>query len=168
MSFVNILIPLFLCSVAILVLNLWSSNRQQQKPLGFSSSPLLVFSVFNTIIIAIVIGNYRPSTEEVEGVMPPFLPQNEEEIDAQDDTGDYINCKEDENEDEDEDEVYHGSDGYDKDDDDNSSDDESCWQDEEEYDNNLERRIESFIAKVNEEWRKERLREISCKQPWFG
>lgn len=100
--------------------------------------------------------------------MPPFLPQNEEEIDAQDDTGDYINCKEDENEDEDEDEVYHGSDGYDKDDDDNSSDDESCWQDEEEYDNNLERRIESFIAKVNEEWRKERLREISCKQPWFG
>lgn len=168
MSFVNILIPLFLCSVAILVLNLWSSNRQQQKPLGFSSSPLLVFSVFNTIIIAILIGNYRPSTEEVEGVMPPFLPQNEEEIDAQDDTGDYINCKEDENEDEDEDEVYHGSDRYNKDDDDNSSDDETCWQDEEEYDNNLERRIESFIAKVNEEWRKERLREISCKQPWFG
>lgn len=165
MSFVNILIPLFLCCIAILVLNLWPSNRQQQKPLGFSSSPLLVFSVFNTIIIAILIGNYRPSTEEVEGVMPPFLPQNEEEIDAQDDTGDYINCKEDENEDEDEDEVYHGSDGYDKDDDDNSSDDESCWQDEEEYDNNLERRIESFIAKVNEEWRKERLREISCKQP---
>lgn len=165
MSFVNILIPLFLCCIAILVLNLWPSNRQQQKPLGFSSSPLLVFSVFNTIIIAILIGNYRPSTEEVEGVMPPFLPQNEEEIDAQDDTGDYINCKEDENEDEVEDEVYHGSDGYDKDDDDNSSDDESCWQDEEEYDNNLERRIESFIAKVNEEWRKERLREISCKQP---
>lgn len=165
MSFVNILIPLFLCCIAILVLNLWPSNRQQQKPLGFSSSPLLVFSVFNTIIIAILIGNYRPSTEEVEGVMPPFLPQNEEEIDAQDDTGDYINCKEDENEDEVEDEVYHGSDGYDKDDDDNSSDDESCWQDEEEYDNNLERRIESFIVKVNEEWRKERLREISCKQP---
>lgn len=163
MSFVNILIPLFLCCIAILVLNLWPSNRQQQKPLGFSSSPLLVFSVFNTIIIAILIGNYRPSTEEVEGVMPPFLPQNEEEIDAQDDTGDYINCKEDENEDEDE--VYHGSDRYNKDDDDNSSDDESCWQDEEEYDNNLERRIESFIAKVNEEWRKERLREISCKQP---
>ncbi|KAM3734957.1 hypothetical protein ACB098_10G054000 [Castanea mollissima] len=163
MSFVNILIPLFLCWVAILVLNLWSSNRQQQKSLGFSSSPLLVFSVFNSIIIAILIGNYRPSTEEVEGVMPPFLPQNEEEIDAQDDTGDYINCKEDE--DEDEDEEYHGSDGYDKDDDDNSSDDEACWQDEEEYDNNLERRIESFIAKVNEEWRKERLREISCKQP---
>uniref|UniRef100_A0A7N2N326 Uncharacterized protein n=1 Tax=Quercus lobata TaxID=97700 RepID=A0A7N2N326_QUELO len=165
MSFVNILIPLFLCWVAILVLNLWSSNRQQQKPLGFSSSPLLVFSVFNTIIIAILIGNYRPSTEEVEGVMPPFLPQNEEDKDAQDDTGDYINGKEDENEDEDEDEEYHGSDGYDEDDDDNSSDDEICWQDDEEYDNNLERRIESFIAKVNEEWRKERLREISYKQP---
>ena len=167
MSFVNILIPLFLCWVAILVLNLWSSNRQQQKPLGFSSSPLLVFSVFNTIIIAILIGNYRPSTEEVEGVMPPFLPQNEGEKDAQDDTGDYINGREDENEyeDEDEDEEYHGSDGYDEDDDDNGSDDETCWQDDEEYDKNLERRIESFIAKVNEEWRKERLREISNKQP---
>ncbi len=162
MRFVNILIPLILFSAAILVLNLWSANHQQHKPLRFSSSPLLVYSVFNMIIIVILIGNYRPSSEEVDGAMPPFLPLYEGEKDTQDDTGNYIDHEDEEN---------HGSDGNDKDDDDDddgSGDDEICWQDEEEYDNNLERRIEDFIAKVNEEWRKERLREMSNKQLCYG
>jgi hypothetical protein len=72
----------------------------------------------------------------------PILPTLYER-DGKGDTGDYI---------EDEEE-YNGSDGYEEDnvDDDDSSDDE-------EYEN-LEMRIESFIAKVYEQRKKESLLE---------
>ncbi len=106
-----------------------------------------MFSVFNTIIVAILVLSCTPSSEEVDPNWPIFLPLCEEY--PQGDTGDYIE----------EDEEYHGSDGYDEDNDDGSSDDEVFWH-EEEYDDKLEMKIESFIAKVYEERRKERLREI--------
>ncbi|KAF5474518.1 hypothetical protein F2P56_006411 [Juglans regia] len=147
-----------LCLAAILFLNLWPSNRQQDKLHGFSSSPLLRFSVFNMIIIVILVGNYRPS-QEVDGAWPPFLPLNEGlgEEDMKYKTWDRIE-EEDDNNDE---ECFGGSDGYvEDDDDDDTSDDDIFWQEEEEDDDCLNRRIESFIAKVNEQWRKERLRDL--------
>ncbi|XP_021735782.1 MATH and LRR domain-containing protein PFE0570w-like [Chenopodium quinoa] len=58
----------------------------------------------------------------------------------------------------DDDYYYHGSDGYDEDDDDNGSDGEVGWDEddeEEEYDYDLERRIEAFIAKVINGWKEE-------------
>jgi hypothetical protein len=198
MRFVKTLIPLVLCLAAIGVLSLWLSNREH-KLHGFSSSPLLLFSVLNTIVIAILVLSYGPYSEEVnrnwpilpppyegdakwpilplpyEGdaklpILPlpyegdaklPILPLPYEgdaklpilptlyERDGKGDTGDYI---------EDEEE-YNGSDGYEEDnvdDDDHSSDDDSS--DDEEYEN-LEMRIESFIAKVYEQRKKESLLE---------
>jgi len=59
----------------------------------------------------------------------------------------------------DDDDYYHGSDGYDEDDDDNGSQPEMGWEDDEEeedeYDSELERRVEAFIAKVINGWREE-------------
>ncbi|KAG7956806.1 hypothetical protein I3843_11G142000 [Carya illinoinensis] len=124
---------------------------------GFSSSPLLLFSVFNITIIAILVGNYRPS-QKVDGAWPLFFPLNEGEEDMKYETGDDVEDQEEE--DEDEEECFGASDGYVEDDDDDTSDDDIFWQDEEEDDDCLNRRIESFIAKVNEEWRKERLRDL--------
>jgi hypothetical protein len=149
MRFVKILIPLVLCLAAIRVLSLWLSNREH-KLHGFSSSPLLLFSVLNTIVIAILVLSYGPYSEEVDRnwpiLPPPYegdakwpilpLPYEEDakwpilpplyERDGKCDTGDYI---------EDEEE-YNGSDGYeednDDDDDDDSNDDRS---DDEEYEN---------------------------------
>lgn len=157
MRFIEILTPLILCLAAILFLNLWPSNRRQDKLHGLSSSPiLLLFLVFNFIIIAILVGNYRPS-QEVDGAWPRFLPLNEGQEDMKNKTGDGIEDDDGDGDD------YFGSDGYvEDDDDDNSSDDDDIfWKDEEEDDDScLNRRIESFIAKVNEEWRKERLRDL--------
>ncbi|KAB1217113.1 hypothetical protein CJ030_MR4G021208 [Morella rubra] len=161
MKFVQILIPVALGLAAILLLQLRSSNLQQHKLHGFLSSPLLLFSVFNTIIVFLLFGNYRPfSSEEVDGVWPPLFSVYEGEEEREEaktnDIGDYSE--------DDEDEEFCGSDGYDEDDDDDSSsDDDIFWQDEED-DTHLNIRIESFIAKMNEEWRKERLREIYCNQ----
>jgi hypothetical protein len=149
MRFVKILIPLVLCLAAIGVLSLWLSNREH-KLHGFSSSPLLLFLVLNTIVIAIIVLSYGPYSEEVDRKWPilpppyegdakwPFLPLPYEEDakwpilpplyerDGKCDTGDYI---------EDEEE-YNVSDGYeednDDDDDDDSNDDSS---DDEEYEN---------------------------------
>lgn len=143
MRFVKTLIPLILCLAAILVLRFWLSKKEHRLH-GFSNSPLLLFSVFNTIIVAIIVLSYRASSEEIDQNWQPVC-----EGYTQGDTRDYIE----------EDEEYHSSDGYDGDNEDYSSDDEIFWQDEE-YDDNLEMRIESFIAKVYEERRKERLREI--------
>ena len=69
---------------------------------------------------------------------------------------DYIKGSSDE---EDDYEEYHGSDGYEEDDDDSGSDDEVGWEDEERYDDNLQKRIEDFIAKVTNGWKEEKLRE---------
>jgi hypothetical protein len=144
MRFVKILIPLVLCLAAIGVLSLWLSNREH-KLHGFSSSPLLLFSVLNSIVIAILVLSYGSYSEEVDRNWPILPPVYER--DGKGDTGDYI---------EDEEE-YNGSDGYEEDnDDDDDSDDDSS--DDEEYEN-LEMRIESFIAKVYEQRRNDRLLE---------
>uniref|UniRef100_A0A6N2JYN8 AT-hook motif nuclear-localized protein n=1 Tax=Salix viminalis TaxID=40686 RepID=A0A6N2JYN8_SALVM len=63
----------------------------------------------------------------------------------------------------DNDEKYGCSDGCD--DDDDGSAGAIGWQDvDEEFDDNLKKRIEDFIAKVNKRWREERLIEASNKQ----
>ncbi|KAJ6347554.1 hypothetical protein OIU76_004103 [Salix suchowensis] len=63
----------------------------------------------------------------------------------------------------DNDEKYGCSDGCD--DDDDGSAGAIGWQDvAEEFDDNLEKRIEDFIAKVNKRWREEKLIEASNKQ----
>lgn len=67
-------------------------------------------------------------------------------------------CKGDDYDDDDDDDYDCGSDdGYDEDDDDDGSYDEIGWDEEEdeEYDTELERRIEAFIAKVINGWKEE-------------
>ncbi|KAJ8767593.1 hypothetical protein K2173_018151 [Erythroxylum novogranatense] len=117
------------------------------------SSPLFIFSLFNAIILFIVLGNHRPSGDEVEEFF-----QYSSQSSFADDYGDYVkddnggSDMEDDNEDRSE---FDGSDGYDEDDDDDGSEGEVGWEDDEEPDENLESRIEDFIAKVIKGWREE-------------
>jgi hypothetical protein len=76
MRFVKILIPLVLCLAAIRVLSLWLSNRED-KLHGFSCSPLLLFSVLNTIVIAILVLSYGSYSEEVDRNWPILPPPYE-------------------------------------------------------------------------------------------
>ncbi|KAL9387176.1 hypothetical protein Peur_020300 [Populus x canadensis] len=65
----------------------------------------------------------------------------------------------------DNDEKHSFSDGCNEDDYNNGSAGVICCQDvAEEFDDNLEKRIEDFIAKVNKGWREEMLREGTNKQ----
>ncbi|EEF51016.1 conserved hypothetical protein [Ricinus communis] len=132
------------------------------------SSPLFVFSLFNTIILAIVVGSYRPSDDEVDGSCYTFQPSYENKEyacdDFKDDNGsNYV----DDDDDDDHRKEDWFSDGYDEDDDDSGSDGEIGWEDDdnEETDGSFRRRIEDFIAKVNKGWREEWLTEhIRCQQ----
>ncbi|KAJ9147792.1 hypothetical protein P3X46_029913 [Hevea brasiliensis] len=126
--------------------------------LNFSSS-LFLFSMFNTIILAVVFGNCRPSVEEVDGAWYSFQSSYEDGQDSYDNIVKDEDNDSDVDDDDDQRENYF-SDGYDEDDDDSGSDGEIGWEDDdEEIDDNLQRRIEDFIAKVNKGWREEWLRE---------
>ncbi|KAJ4712883.1 hypothetical protein OWV82_015049 [Melia azedarach] len=118
------------------------------------SSPFFLFSLFNIIIFAIMVASYRPYTYEVDELFPFFCGSDELGVDTHDNIKEYSD-----EDDEDCGDEYHGSDGYDEDDDDNGSEGEVGWEDEEGSDGNLQKRIEDFIAKVNDRWREEKLRD---------
>ncbi|GKV38149.1 hypothetical protein SLEP1_g46091 [Rubroshorea leprosula] len=137
-----------------------SPSFSQHRNRELSLSPRLLFLVFNTLIVVLIIGSHKSAVNE-DGKGMPFscffygvgsvyddantiLEENYEEEDDEDE-GDGDGC---------------ASDGYYEDDDDNGRDDDDNddWDDyTNEYDENLARRIEDFIAKVNEGWREERL-----------
>ncbi|KAK3224778.1 hypothetical protein Dsin_004640 [Dipteronia sinensis] len=166
---VSAFLILFLASILVLNNPLTSIlNRHIQF---LSSSPLL-FSLFNTIIFSIIIGSYKPYTNEVGQDLTCLYYSHE----VGEETQDYIKGNSDEEEDNYEE--YHGSDGYEEDDDDSGSVNEVGWADEEGYDDNLQKRIdevgwadeeghddnlqkriEDFIAKVTNGWKEENLRE---------
>ncbi|GLT78328.1 hypothetical protein SLA2020_498670 [Shorea laevis] len=123
----------------------------------FSFSPLLLFLVFNTLIVVLIIGSYKSPVNEdgkgmpfscfFYGVGSVYDDANTILEESYEEEGDVDGC---------------ASDGYYEDDDDNGSDDDDNddWDDyTNEYDESLERRIEAFIAKVNEGWKEERLME---------
>lgn len=125
--------------------------------------------------------HFRDSRNELEKGFPLFhfayeMEEHGGKIGSDDEDGDRVNDLEsgadrfndrsDDNDNEDyaddhddHDHDYHGSNGYDEDDDDNGSYAEMGWEDEdddeEEYDSELERRVEAFIAKVINGWREE-------------
>ncbi|GLT40396.1 hypothetical protein SLA2020_145350 [Shorea laevis] len=136
-----VLAVLVLSIAAILVLIL--NNH------GFSfSHPLIIFSVLNTIIVASILGRHKSPVDETERDMPFF--SNLDEV--EDAYNPIIQEKhKEEKEEEEEDGEVCISDDYDEDDHDNGSDDDGDG-----YDENLERKVEAFIAKVTESWRKER------------
>lgn len=120
--------------------------------------------------------HFRDSRNELEKGFPLFhfayeMEEHGGKIGSDDEDGDRVNDLEsgadrfndrsddNDNEDYEDDHDDHGSDGYDEDDDDNGSYAEMGWEDEdddeEEYDLELERRVEAFIAKVINGWREE-------------
>ncbi|KAB2622549.1 phosphopantothenoylcysteine decarboxylase subunit VHS3 [Pyrus ussuriensis x Pyrus communis] len=164
-----IFLLLFLASALVLSYFLQSISR---RDLQFSSNPLFVFSLFNIIIGAIIVGNHRPSSGEADDAISFVYHSYELEEDGADDSEDAKSdkysslegcdhCRDhvDDNDDGESEDGDFDFEGYEEDDDDNGSDDEIGWGDMDEYDCNLEKRIEDFIDKVNKGWREERLRD---------
>ncbi|TQD81699.1 hypothetical protein C1H46_032751 [Malus baccata] len=141
MRFVGVPTPIFLLLflASLLVLSYFLQSISQRN-LHFSSNPPFVFLLFNIIIVAIIVGNHRPSFVEVDDIISFVYHSYELEEDGAGDAEDTKN-------------------GYDEDDDDNGSEGEIGWGDMDEYYYNLEKRIEDFIDKVNKGWREERVRD---------
>ena len=145
------------------------------------SSAVLLYLLFNFLIVVIIFWSYKPCKEELDELWMPLLSscgdayvkskgENESNENAEpscDVAGDIcVNIKgENDNNDngngiDNDDEKHSCSDGCNEDDDNNGSAAEIGWQDvDEEIDENLEKRIEDFIAKVNYGWREEMLRD---------
>jgi hypothetical protein len=145
------------------------------------SSAVLLYLLFNFLIVFIIFWSYKPCKEEIDELWLPLLSscgdayvkskgENESTENAEpscDVAGDIcVNIKgENDNNDngngiDNDDERHSCSDGCNEDDDNNGSAAEIGWQDvDEEIDENLEKRIEVFIAKVNYGWREEMLRD---------
>lgn len=106
--------------------------------------------MFNVIIITIFLGSSKPSAVDFDWIFfhpsPPVLHETC-----------YYDSPDDDNDDEDDDKD-HGYDGYDEDNDDDL-DTEDVESEDDGIDNDLERKIEEFIAKVNRKWREELLAE---------
>ncbi|KAM2504226.1 hypothetical protein PS1_038166 [Malus domestica] len=150
-----IFLLLFLASLLVLSYFLQSISRRN---LHFSSNPPFVFLLVNIIIVAIIVGNHRPSSVEADDIIS-FVYHSYE---LEEDGAGYDKCSDhvDDNDGgESESDDHFDSDGYDEDDDDNGSEGEIGWGDMDEYDYNLEKRIEDFIDKVNKGWREERVRD---------
>ncbi|KAK7251195.1 hypothetical protein RIF29_34174 [Crotalaria pallida] len=137
----RILIPVILTVVGMLVFNSMSS-----------SSSFLMFSVVNTIIFTIRVGSRQPPSTEVDKVFVVFLSILEEGIETQEGILEYATV----------DEVNESGDGYckslsyTKDEGvDNVDEISQIKRQEEESDDNLKTRIESFIAKVYQGWMEE-------------
>lgn len=161
---------------AVLVLTSLFQSISKQRNLQFSSNPLFVFSLFNIIIFAIIVGDHRPSTEDVGGILPFQCDEDASDDREDDDSGKhcdmdgYVHGSEevdDQDDESEEDEGDYDSDGYHEDDDDNGSNDEIGWGDTDESDDNLERRVEDFIDRVYKGWREERLRDSLCNPLQF-
>ncbi|KAF5731664.1 hypothetical protein HS088_TW18G00348 [Tripterygium wilfordii] len=129
------------------------------------SSNLSMFFLFNFILIMIFLGSSKPPAEpEFDGSFSfpsmeyGFIDSKEKENDNLKE----INLETDEDEDGEEvsdNENDHGYDGYDEDNEDDTGAEDEDNEDDDCRDNDLERRIEEFIAKVNNTWREEIQRE---------
>lgn len=127
----------------------------------FSSSPIFVFSVFNIIICAIIVKCESKSAQDFDGLMAFFGLVYEEETEE-------ITYEMYSDSDDDADAHFHNSDGYDSEiewtEGSGGDEDEDDDNEKKEYDENLESRIEEFIAKVIKGWREEILMEKSLRQ----
>ena len=141
---------IILCVLALLVLKSLSTLISKHCNLEFSYSPLSLFILFNAITVALIVGSHNPSIDEFDGVFSYLCSLYEvgASFDNTEECSD-VNVFEDDT---------CGSDGYHGDD---EGDTDDSWHDEEEYDD-LQKRIEDFIAKVNNGWREERLKEKDC------
>lgn len=156
---------LFLCVVALLILKSLSTSITKHCNLEFSNNPLYLFILFNAIIIAVIVGSHKPPIDEFDGVFPylSFVYEAGASFDNTDEFSD-IDVFEDDT---------CSSDGYQEDDDDDDDDDkeedtDDSWYDEEEYGDDLQKRIEDFIAMVNKGWREERLEETDSDRLCTG
>ncbi|KAJ6310896.1 hypothetical protein OIU76_015587 [Salix suchowensis] len=118
------------------------------------SSAVFLYLLLNFLIWVVIFWSYKPCKEELE-LWPPSLPSCGEA---------YVNIMgENENSENAESSWDVAGDTYVNVKDDNSSTGSAAeigWQDvDEQFDENLEKRIEEFIAKVNNGWRKEKLRD---------
>lgn len=155
--------------------------------LNFSSAVFL-YLLFNILLWVIVLWSYKPSKVEFDGLWPTLqsLCDGEEDpcvmnkVENQSNGNAESSCEvagdtcfksenhnnekdRDNGNGKDNDEKYSCSDGCD-DDDDGSAGVIGRLDVAEEFDDNLEKRIEDFIAKVNKRWREEKLIEASNKQ----
>ncbi|KAL2235891.1 phosphopantothenoylcysteine decarboxylase subunit VHS3-like [Sesamum indicum] len=148
MKFVWQLLLLFFITLLLVFYFSLSSNAD-------FSSRCFVFSVFNVVFCAVLVGDDRKSAQDFDGISD-FLGFGYE-VDWEEKTMDEMSSDED-------DDDFYDSDGYDSEiewtDDDNDDDtDEDDDEELKEYDQNLEGRIEEFIAKVIKGWREELLME---------
>ncbi|KAF5744321.1 hypothetical protein HS088_TW08G00922 [Tripterygium wilfordii] len=130
------------------------------------SSNLAMFFFLNVVMILILLGSAKPPAEEFDGLFSflssayGFSGSKEKENDHDKELsfetdGDHYSCS---------DEGEAGDDenhGCDEDSDDDNGAEEEDGADDDCSDSDLERRIEEFIAKVNNTWREEILRERS-------
>ncbi|KAG4933120.1 hypothetical protein JHK87_047122 [Glycine soja] len=135
MDRILVVIPVILCIVGISVHN------------SKSSTSLLVFFVINTIIFSILVGSRKSSLAEVD-MASPLLPSFFE-VAGEAQGGFLENATYDK--------VDESNDGYHKslfniEDESVDNVDEITTQEQEESDDNLKTRIESFIAKVYKGW----------------
>ncbi|KAK4578556.1 hypothetical protein RGQ29_028591 [Quercus rubra] len=159
---------LLLCLIILLILLIFfslslSASKQHNPFLSTyefivlkKSSRGAVFFVFNVIVITICRGSFKPS----DGDFDYFLSFHPIVYEFDDDTKDEAKYEDYDDSDVDDSDVddsdeYHGDDGYDEDDDDDGegSDDDVDSDDEQVED--LETRIEDFIAKSHRQWREE-------------
>ena len=149
------------------------------------SSAVFLYLLLNFLIWVIIFWSYKPCKEELE-LWPPLLPscgdasvnskgENESNenaesscdvagdtyVDIKGENGNNDKAQDNSNDVDNDDEKHSCSDGCNEDDNSNGSAAEIGWQDvDEQSDENLKKRIEDFIAKVNYGWRKEMSRDI--------
>ncbi|KAB2088737.1 hypothetical protein ES319_A03G018500v1 [Gossypium barbadense] len=144
------------CSCLILfVVSLLLLRSLSTRNLEFLHNPVSLFVLFNAMLISVTFASQKQSTNEVDGEFT-YLGSSCEVGASFDDTqqcGDMVDvCRDD----------TGCSDGYYEDDDsdsDDNDDHDDGWFAEGEYSDDLQRRIEDFIAKVNNGWREELLNE---------
>ncbi|CAN1333100.1 hypothetical protein LINPERPRIM_LOCUS35944 [Linum perenne] len=126
------------------------------------SSPVFLFSLFNSMVLAVVIGSCKPSPEEIDGAWSSLQSSfgvQDYPYDEDSDDGTFYDVSSEE------DEEFGGEeelDGYEEDDDEDGTEGEVGWDDEEEVDDEddeLEERAQEFIMKVTKGWRDELLKE---------
>ncbi|KAJ6346235.1 hypothetical protein OIU78_008799 [Salix suchowensis] len=149
------------------------------------SSAVFLYLLLNFLIWVVIFWSYKPCKEELE-LWPPSLPscgeayvnimgenENSENAESSWDVAGhtYVNVKGENGNNEKAQDSSNGIDNGDEkhscsdgcNEDDNSSTGSAAeigWQDvDDQFDENLEKRIEEFIAKVNNGWRKEKLRD---------
>lgn len=151
-------------SLILLVVAIWFSkichNPSLPNVLGSIRIPapfLLMYSLFSIILFSIIIESYKPYSKEDDQDSTPLYLHEEGEY-----SPDHIKRTPDEESDY---EDYHGSDGYEVDDQndvyESGDDDDVTWDDEERFDENLQKRVEDFIAKVTDGWKEEKMRDKS-------